>query len=347
MDGGLSKRIWQKASHLIEEVYTASPMSPQKIIGHARQLTELAADIEGKNISHAYLFAGAPNLGKTTVAQWFARELLTDGKTAEEKEEIDHQILHMIHPDLMVLDQLWIEDKCEDWDEIAMSSNVPQQHRAKAPPMRTDTIGIDDVREIQNRLQETSNGQYRFCIIRGIERMQDSAVNALLKTLEEPPPGRIFLLTTDTLQTVLPTILSRSRVLRFQRVADKDVATLLKDVDEEDRRFILHLAQGAPGRAIRLAEDPDQLREEKQLHQQAVNFWSDRSAVSRMTALTPLHERGPDADRFLFHLALALRENEGYSRNQERALVELAEGLKTNASRPLMTEYFAMRGMVR
>lgn len=321
-------------------------MSPQKIIGHTRQLAELSADIAGKNISHAYLFAGAPNLGKTTVAQWFAREILMQGKTTEEKEEIDHQILHMIHPDLMVLDQLWIEEKCEDWDEIAMSSNVPQQHRAKAPAMRTDTIGIDDVREIQNRLQETGNGQYRFCIIRGIERMQDSAVNALLKTLEEPPPGRIFLLTTDTLQTVLPTILSRSRVLRFQRVSDKEMSTLLQEVDEEDRHFILHLAQGAPGRAIRLAEDPDALRAEKQLHQQAVSFWDTASSIDRMMSLTPLQERGAEADRFLFHLALALREKQGYSRTQERALVELAEGLKTNASRPLMTEYFAMQSAV-
>ncbi len=318
-------------------------MSPQKIIGHARQLAELAADIESKNIAHAYLFAGTPNLGKTTVAQWFARELLTDGKTFEEKEEIDHQIAHLIHPDLMVLDQLWIEDKCEDWGEIAMSSNVPQQHRAKAPAMRTDTIGIDDVREIQSRLQETGNGQYRFCIIRGIERMQESATNALLKTLEEPPPGRIFLLTTDSLQTVLPTILSRSRVLRFQRVADREVASVLQDTEEEDRRFILHLAQGAPGRAIRLSKNPDALREEKQLHQQAMSFWDTESLINKMTTLTPLHERAAESERFLFHLALALREKGDYTHAQQKALNELVEGLRTNASRPLMTEHFAMQ----
>ncbi len=318
-------------------------MPHQKIIGHTRQLAELAADIDSNNVAHAYLFAGTPNLGKTAVAQWFARELLTQGKTTEEKEEIDHQIAHMIHPDLMVLDQLWIEDKCENWDTIAQSSNVPQQHRAKAPPMRTDTIGIDDVREIQSRLQETGNGQYRFCIIRGIERMQDSATNALLKTLEEPPPGRIFLLTTDSLQTVLPTILSRSRVLRFQRVADKDIASALPETDDEERQFILHLAQGAPGRALRLADDPDALREEKQMHQQAMSFWNTRSSIDRMMALVPLHERGPDAERFLFHLSLTLREQGDYTHKQQKALIELAEGLRTNASRPLMTEYFAMQ----
>jgi DNA polymerase-3 subunit delta' len=317
-------------------------MSPHSIVGHARQLAELKADIDSGNVAHAYLFGGAPNLGKMTVAKWFAREMMIVGKTPEQIQEIDHQLEHLIHPDYMVLDQLWIEDQCEDWNLIAKSTNVPLQHRAKAPPARTDIISIDDVREIQTRLQEAGNGQYRFCVIRGIERMQEGAANAFLKILEEPPPGRIFILTTDTLQTVLPTILSRSRVVRFQRVADRDVSTLLKDSNEDDQRFILHLAQGAPGRAVRLAEDADALADEKELHQQAMGFWKTSSPINRMMALVPLHKKGANADRFLFHLALALRETGDYTRHQEQALVELSEGLRTNASRALMTEYFAL-----
>ena len=326
-------------------------MPHQPIVGHSRQLAELAADIESKNISHAYVFVGSPNLGKMTVAKWFARELITAGKTFEEQAVIDHQLAKLIHPDLIALDQLWIEEKCEDWDVIAQSTNIPQQHRAKTPAMKTDVISIDDIREMMNRLHDTGDGQYRFCIIRGIERMQDPAANAFLKILEEPPPGRVFLLTADApIQTILPTILSRSRVLRFQRVSDREVATVLKDSDtsrklstsEDMRRFILHLAQGAPGTALRLAHDPDALREEQLLHEKAISFWSQTSAIERMTALTPLHERGAQSDRFLFHLAIALRELPSYTRVQERALMELEEGLRTNASRPLMTELFAL-----
>lgn len=310
------------------------------IIGHARQRAELASDLESGNVSHAYLFAGSPSLGKTTVAQWFARELLTDGKNATEKEEIIRQCDRLIHPDLLILDQLWIEDQCDDFDVIAQSTNIPQQHRAKAPTAKTDTISIDDVREIQSRLQETGNGRYRVCIIRGIERMQEGAANAFLKILEEPPPGRIFVLTTDALTTVLPTTLSRTRLLRFERVSDREISGLLKDVDEEERRFILHLAQGSPGTAVRLASDPDQLRAEHQLHEQALRFWSKTTPIDRLTLLEPLFERGQDAGRFLLHLSLALRETR-YTRSQERALMELASGLKTNAHRQLMTQNFA------
>lgn len=318
-------------------------MSQQQIVGHSRRLAELALDIESKNIAHAYLFSGMKHLGKMTVAKWFAREILTDGKTHDEKEVIDHQLTKLIHPDLLALDQLWIEEKCEDWDVIAQSTNIPQQHRSKAPTMKSDTISIDDVREMKHRLQESGDGQFRFCLIRGIERMQDTAANALLKILEEPPPGRVFLLTTDApLTNVLPTILSRSRVMRFERVSDREIATLLKDIDEEERRFILHLAGGAPGKAVMLARDPDLLREEHQLHDSAMRFWQQSSSIDRMMALTPLHEKGEESERLLFHLALALRETGDYSHHQTKALTELIEGLKTNASRPLMTEAFAL-----
>ncbi len=315
------------------------PKSP--IIGHARQLAELASDLESGNVSHAYLFAGMPHVGKTTVADWFGRELLTNGKNNTEKESINHEIDKLIHPDFLQLDQLWIDEICDDFDVIARSTNVPQQHRAKAPTAKTDSISIDDVREVQMRLQETGRGHFRVCLIRGIERMQESAANAFLKILEEPPDGRIFLLTTDNLSLVLPTTLSRARVLRFQRVSDREISDRLKDISDDERKFILHLAQGAPGLAIQLMHNPDQLREEHLLHQQATTFWSDVSPIERMQLLKPLHERGAESDRFLLHLSLALRERKQYTYEQEQALMELVAGLRTNAHRQLMAQNFA------
>ncbi len=318
-------------------------MPPSPIIGHARQLTELASDIENNNIAHAYLFAGAAHLGKMTVAKWFSRELIMEGKTDEEKKGIDHALERLLHPDLLVLDQLWIEDVCEDYDVIARSTNVPQQHRSKAPTMKTDTISIDDIRQVQARLQESGSGQHRFCLIRSVERMQPAAATSLLKILEEPPAGRIFILTTESLSSLLPTIVSRARVMRFERVHDRDIAASFGGVSEEEAQFILHLAQGAPGTAKRLLGDPDRLREERLLHEKALSFWSTTSLLDRLKILTPLHERGKESDRFLLHLSLALREMPAMSHHQERALMELLQGLKTNAHRQLLAQNFAMQ----
>jgi hypothetical protein len=314
-------------------------MAAHQIIGHKKQLLQLTQDLESGNLSHAYLFAGAPFLGKMRVAHWFARQILLKDVPEEGRELAAHELDRLIHPDFLVLDQLWMEERMEDWDEIAKSSNIQQQHRAKAG-LKTDVIGIDDVRVIQDRLQETGSLPHRVCIIRGIERMNDAASNALLKILEEPPAGRIFILTSESLAGLLPTITSRARVLRFERVADRDIQAMLKEGGDDDS-FILHIAQGAPGTAFRLMNDPDALREEKTLHGQAVAFWGARNLHDRLQQLKPLEERGDEAERLLFHLSLALREVPDYKPEQERALMDLLKGLKTNAHRVLQLQKFA------
>jgi len=320
-------------------------MHERTIIGHKKQLLQLEQDFASNNLAHAYLFAGAPHLGKTTVAHWFAREILTRGlEDAEQKERVLRQSEKLIHPDLLALDQLWMEERCEDWDVIAKTSNIPQQHRAKAGT-KTDIITVDDIREIQSRLRDTGELLHRVCIIRGIERMQDGASNAFLKILEEPPEGRVFILTTEALTSALPTVISRTRVLRFERAGDREIQQLLQGQMEEDSSFILHVAQGAPGTAIRLMNDPDALRAEKLLHTQAMSFWSSATLLDRLNQLEPLTERGDTADRYLFHLALALRESPDYAPSQERALMELLQALKTNAHRMLTLQNFAMSCM--
>ncbi len=316
-------------------------MPRDQILGHKKQLLQLEQDLASGNLSHAYLFTGPANIGKTTVARWFAKEILMRHVADGDREQASHAIDHLFHPDILMLDQLWMEEKMEDWDFIAQSSNLPQQHRSKAG-LKTDTIAVDDIREIQQRVNETGDLPNRVCIIRGIERMQDGAANAFLKTLEEPPAGRVFILTADSTSDVLSTIISRSRVIRFERVGDRDVQALLGDLDQPDASFIAHIAQGAPGLALTLRDDPDLLRAERLLHTQAIAFWESDSLHDRLLNTKPLLERGNDANRFLFHLALALRQKPDAKRDQERSLQQLTEALTTNANRSLITQRFAM-----
>ena len=313
------------------------------IIGHAQQRAELERDLAQGNLTHAYVFAGPEHIGKSTIARWFAKELLLTDVPEERKEEIARQIDCLIHPDFMVLDQLWIEGQCEDWNTIAKHSNVPQQHRSKAPKlMKTNTISIDDVRVLQERLVETGSSKYLVCVITSLERMRDEAANAFLKMLEEPPPGRIFLLTTDNLENVLPTVVSRTRIVRFQRVGTGEMASLLKECDTDTARFILHAAQGAPGIALSLRDDPDALRIARQRHEQAKSVWASRTLAQRLKLLKPLLERGKEADAYLLHLALALREEPEVTHAKERALAKLVASLQTNGHRELLVQRFGM-----
>ncbi|ALM10350.1 MAG TPA: hypothetical protein DEB30_05240 [Candidatus Peribacter riflensis] len=317
-------------------------LRPKDIVGHHAVRAQLEHDLETENVSHAYLFAGPRHLGKMTLARWFALRLLSAGVPEEAEEHVRHACERMTHSDLFVLDQLWIADQCEDWGTIAQTSNAPQQEREKKK-VKTDTIGIDDIRALQERLQETATGKYRCCIIRSAERMQSEAANALLKILEEPPPSLVFIFTTQALSSLLPTVVSRMRVFRFHPLSRPELLPLLDGVNEEDRQFILHLAQGAPGVAQELKHDPEALRIHRLVHTKAVSFWRTRSLKERLQILDPLTERGEEADQLLLHLALALREQSPASGAWVHALHELAQGLRTNAHRGLMTQRFALR----
>ncbi|NOS67482.1 MAG: hypothetical protein HOO67_03925 [Candidatus Peribacteraceae bacterium] len=314
-----------------------------EILGHRPQLAELQTDLDQGNVVHAYLFSGAQHLGKFAVANWFARQLLCHGHKKEECPAINDQIDRLLHPDLIVLDQLWIEDVCEDFAVIARSSNIPQQHRAKDTPAKTDTISIDDIRAVQERLHEVGAGKFRCCIIRSVERMQTTAVSSLLKILEEPPEGVVFLLTTQSLASLVPTLVSRARTMNFSRLTDSELEPLLSGAEDDERQFLLRVAQGAPGVIKRLRENPDLLRKERQVYSSALAFWHSRSNVERMQLLQPLHQRTADSDQFLLHLSLALREeNEEATPSVVRNLADLCRNLETNVNRQLLTQNFVL-----
>lgn len=320
--------------------YTSS-VSNFPILGHSIQLEQLRQDMLTGNVAHAYLFEGARHLGKFTAAKWFASELLLGDRKGAEREEVQKKLEKLLSSDLLVLDQLWIEDQMEDFDEIAKHSNVTQEHRKKAKA-RSDTISIDDVRAIQERLYEIPAGQYRCCLIRSVERMQDEAVNALLKILEEPPEGLVFILTTQSMASILPTLISRSRVLRFTRVRDEQMEPLLKGMPEEETRFLLKLAQGAPGVIIRLSRDPDALRTEHGLYADAVGAWHSRGLLQCLQHLRPLQDKAVTS-RFLLHLSLALRDDILTLPPQSgERLSRLLRGMDTNVNRQMLAQEFAL-----
>ena len=313
------------------------------IVGHKDQQAQLQNDIATGNISHAYLFSGAPHLGKMSLALKFAYELLSVDADEEQKQAIRTAVEKRTHPDLNILDKLWIEGVMEDWDSIAKYSNVPQVHRAKKPGAKTDSISIDDVRALHHRLMETGTGRFRCCIIRNVERMQDAAANAFLKILEEPPEGLVFILTTQSKESLLPTLISRARSMAFTRIGIKDLHPFVKDLPEDDQRFILHIARGAPGEVVALRDDPDRLRLHKTVHASALSFWQETSLSRQLHMLKSLHQRDEDSVRFLLHLGLTLREQEPQIRvRYAPAYQELVDGFRTNAHRQLLAQRFAM-----
>src|SRR5436305_6931134 len=117
-------------------------------------------------------------------------------------------------------------------------------------------IRVPVMRELENEANfRPFEGAARVFIIEDADYMNDQAANALLKTLEEPPPTTHLILTTPNPMALLPTIRSRCQVIRFAPLAASEIEQFLieaKDVEAADARLLSHISNGSIGRACAL-----------------------------------------------------------------------------------------------
>jgi DNA polymerase-3 subunit delta' len=289
---------------------TVSLQHAWPLIGNRPRLAELEADLQSGTVNHAYLLAGPAEIGKLTAARYFAQLLLCESGAACGACESCRQVRSLVHPGLTIADTLWVEGVSEDWEELGKESNYSQLHRSKTPKAKTDTLGIEDVAEITARLHNTHD-TWQVIIIARVERLSIPAVNSLLKILEEPPPRTVFLLTTDTLGTLLPTLTSRCRVSTWVNVSPSEIQALLaakaSPLSEVERQRVAMLATGKPGRALRLAADPDRLREYEEYFRQIKNLIEKPNRVARLQLAESAAASSAEAAQLLEVLTYFLR----------------------------------------
>ena len=206
--------------------------------GHEWAEALLKKHIAGGMTRHAYLFTGAPGIGRRTLALAFTKALYC--QNAPEPGEFCgtcrncRQLDRLQHTDLFI-------------------------GQAAAPG---ETLKIDTVREIQHDLNmQPYAAPWRTALFLRFEEANINAQNALLKTLEEPPALSKLLLTASNENALLPTISSRCEVIRLRPMALGELAKKLETVRmmlPEDAKRLAHLAAGRAGYALRLADAPDE-----------------------------------------------------------------------------------------
>ncbi|MBV6391870.1 MAG: hypothetical protein KPEEDBHJ_01086 [Anaerolineales bacterium] len=210
------------------------------LLGHEWAVDMLRRHVARGETRHAYLFAGAPGIGRRTLALRLVQALNCEKPVAPGEPcftcRTCKQIEGMKYPDLSVVEPV-------DSDLI---------------PSPSGEIRIGQIRELQKTFHlKPYQSPYRAALFLRFHEANDSASNALLKTLEEAPPHAILLLTADNPERLLPTIVSRCEILRLRPLPLEAVsADLIERGVEEDRaRLLAHISGGRPGFARRLIED--------------------------------------------------------------------------------------------
>ncbi len=317
------------------------------IAGHDWAVTLLKQHIASDQVRHAYLFSGPAGIGRRTLALRFAMAVNCPDTSADlepcGKCRICRQFERMEHPDLTVI-------------------NIEED---------SQSIKVDQVRELQRALSLTPiEAKYRVALFVNFQNATESAQNALLKTLEEAPSRAILLVTVDSVDHLLPTIVSRCEILRMRTMPiDKLTQYLVESTSstEPASAILASVTGGRVGEALTLIAEPEkekqrtdwletlmemlkadrveqlkyvekQFRYDRDRLQQAIQVWLTFWRDVLVYAL-----QGDDAT--LIHVdhkpqikALNTWLTETEIRNQIHALNEAAEKVEANANTQLLAE---------
>lgn len=232
-----------------EPLRLLDPAHQTQIIGHDKIETDLAQSFQSGKIPHALIFSGMKGIGKATFAYRLARSILGAEETSgalfdarpfdtSSDDPVFLKVASGGHPDFKYLG-LEFDDK-----------------KGKLE----DSLKIDKIRDVAPFLHKTASaGGWRVVIIDDADSMNRNAQNAILKILEEPPKNALLIMVTHRIGALIPTILSRSRVIEFSPLAEPQMDTLLsKYAPQSTASASLTLAKlwgdGSIGKALEFLE---------------------------------------------------------------------------------------------
>ncbi len=244
-----------------------------EIIGHEGPIRILKRAAFSGRVPNAYLFVGQPHVGRRTVALQLAKALNCERRTqfasADELDCCDEcdncrAFDHERHPDLMVvrptLSLKGDDDLIQEAEENGEGEQAPDFIEIEGAMIRTGQIEA----LIEHTYLKRVQARHKIYLVISAETMNDAAQNRLLKTLEEPPPNTLLILTSANLGALLPTTISRCSVISFEGVPAAEAEGRLQerrpDMAPEQLHSLVALSGGRVGWAIDMLQHPEVLQ---------------------------------------------------------------------------------------
>ncbi len=287
------------------------PRETRRMLGHEAAETIIADAIASRRLHHAWLMTGEQGIGKATFAYRIARFLLAQqglelpsalaSLTVADESRAWRQVANLSHPGLLILRR--------GWDSSGKKFR--------------QSIAIDDIRALRHFLQRTAVTPWRVIIVDGADDLNLNSANALLKSLEEPPPRTVFLLISSSPGRLLLTIRSRCRTVRFEPLGTEALRqavqaacrTAERDAPEAAQlSTLLALGKGSPRRVLQLL---------------------DGGGLALFEAVLTLLESLPRLDRMALHKLIALtagRDTDAHSMAFDLLEEILASALRGQAA---------------
>lgn len=266
---------------------TAGLASKRRPLGHDQVRERLLAMKD--RFPPSLIFAGAPGIGKKLVALEIARELTGDTRSLDLTQSVAQtDNIYFIQPD-------------------------------------GASIKIEQAREAMHFLSLGREGRRLIFIFDEAQALGPQAANALLKSIEEPPPGVHFIFLVPSSSMLLSTIRSRSQVVRFAPLEDHVVAQIVADVDPSLKLepWLLEMSMGSPGAALELARGQGDGEGEIEVIQESLSKW-----------LQAFDSREPESDRLraLGNLKESLKERDHHLLAFRMLGRKLGEAWRTHAA---------------
>lgn len=237
-----------------------------ELIGQSHVTTTLKNAILQDRVAHAYLFSGPRGVGKTTTARILAKALDCEKGPSPQPCNL-----------------------CPSCNEITQGTSLDTLEIDGA-----SNRGIEEIRNLKENVRfAPSRGRYKIYIIDEVHMLTPEAFNALLKTLEEPPPHVKFIFATTQIHKVPATILSRCQRFDFRRLSTKDIFGNLKKIAEDEK---LNISPDALGLIARYADGS--MRDGQVILDQIISFTQGKALAEDVTKVLGIID-----DELVFGLA--------------------------------------------